>query len=147
MVSFGDAEFREWAEELELNDADVEIARRKSRNNALKYFLLHLIGGAAGACSTLVPKQYSDILLGIAAICLLIFWLLLSNFVRAWSFAKNLKYGSFNVRPGLFLSLYSLLMFISYASIIPLIISLIGKKRMWGTGFLRLIKKGIIGNH
>lgn len=66
--------------------------------------------------------------------------------MNAWTYRKIIKQKSFEPRPGLLYSLFSLAMYITFILIIPWILWTVVKKGRWGCGIRGLIRKGKIGN-
>jgi len=155
MVKYGDSDFQNWANELGLDDNDVELARKTSKKHAITYFLIYFLGGAIGICTGLLMEQTSSksmelvlmILYGLSAVCAFSFYFTLPLFLEAWAFSKWMKQRSFNAKPGFLWVLFYICLFFLFFSIIPFIIWRLAKKRLWGTGFRKLMKKGLIGNH
>ena len=139
MVSYGQKDFKEWAEENNFNDADVKLIKSTAAKRAWLWFLIP----EAICLLSLIPGQESWAFVG----QMFFFIFFLPFFVQAWTLYKCIKQGTFdNVRPGLILSLFSFLMVISYITIIPLILKIF-TKRGYGTGMNGLIKKGKVGNN
>ncbi len=139
MVSYGDSDFRQWADDNGFNDSDLKLIRKTAGIRAWMWLLI------PNAISLLafIPGQESWQQVG----GMLFFMFFLSFFVHAWTFYKCIKQGTFdNVRSGIILKLFSFLMVVSYITIIPLILKIFIKKG-YGTGLKGLIKKGKVGNH
>ena len=146
MVSYGDNEFREWAEGLNLNDEDLSLLRKTVNRHKHIWFLIYLLGCSSGL-ATMMPDPFASIFLIVSEICALGLFVALPFFLESWMFARILKYGTFNVRPNLIWSLLYICLLISCIAIFPLIIWKLTKKNLWGTGYNSLVKKGLIGNH
>ena len=149
MVSYGDNEFREWAEENGFNDDDLVLIKKEVDKHKWLWFLNWLL------CFLMYPGQggiLNGVLAGIcttiASIAVLIFWIVGCSFLcKCISLSRTIKYGTMNPKTGLVGTIFGLILFITWLSIIPLIFTLISKKKLWGTGINKLIKKGLIGNH
>ena len=148
MVSYGDESFREWADECGFNDADVALIKKTVNKRKWIWILVYLVIIGASYLGTYIGGEAGTALTSISGIGVLVIWFCLPLMVECFSFSRILKYGSFtNAKPGLFISLFSIVMFITFLSIIPIFIWHFAKKRLWGTGINKLIKKGLIGNH
>lgn len=139
MISYGDSGFRQWAEENNFNDADIALMRKTTSRRAWLWAALFL--GFPAIFSALIGTD--------AAICGIIPWMIFSPLLlEAWMFSCVLKQGTFdNVRGPFLWKLLYLCMFITFIYIWPLVFWKLAKKRMWGTGFKKLVKKGLIGQH
>lgn len=140
MVSYGDNDFKQWAEKHGFNDGDLKLIK----NTAAKRALLWIMIPQAISLLGLVPGWESWNIVG-QGLFVLFF---LPFFCGAWTMYKCIKQGTFdNVKSGLILRIFTLLKIISYISIIPLLLNLIFVKKNYGTGINGLIKKGKIGNN
>ena len=148
MVSYGDSEFQQWAEENGFNDSDLALIGKEATKRKWIWVLIWLL------CFLMYPGQ-SGMLTGVLAnicttigsIAVLIFWFGCTFACKCISMSRTIKYGTLDPKPGLLGRLFGLILAISWLSIIPLIIYLIAKNKLWGTGINKLIKKGLIGNH
>lgn len=150
MVSYGNEEFKEWAENLGFNDSDLAIIKNKLTKRKYLWLLLYLIGCCGGVIESTVsslPATIQSIIMSVVYIITLIIYVSLPFFVECSMLLKIIKTGSFNAKPGIITSLLTLVMYISFITIIPIIFWRGAKKKWWGTGINGLIKKGVIGNH
>ena len=150
MVSYGNEEFKEWAENLGFNDSDLSIIKSKLTKRKYLWLLLYLIGCCGGVIESTVsslPATIQSIIMSVVYIITLIIYVSLPFFVECSMLLKIIKTGSFNSKPGIITSLLTLVMYISFITIIPIIFWRGAKKKWWGTGINGLIKKGVIGNH
>lgn len=139
MISYGQKDFKEWAEERNFNDADLLLIKRTTAKRAWLWILIP----EAFCLLSLIPGQESWAFVG----QMLFFIFFLPFFVQAWTLYKCIKQGTFdNFKPGLILSLFSFLMVVSYITIIPLVLKIF-TKRGYGTGLNGLIKKGKVGGN
>lgn len=148
MVSYGNSEFREWAEENGFDDSDLALIGREVNKRKwiwvliwLSCFFLYL--GQGGVLTGVL----AEICTVIGSIAVLIFWFGCSFACKCISMSRTIKYGTMNPKPGLLGSLFGLILVFTWLSVIPLIITLISRRKLWGTGINKLIKKGLIGNH
>lgn len=149
MVSYGNSEFREWAEEMGVDDNDLMLMKKEVDKhkwiwllNWLLCFLMY--PGQSGALNSVL----ANICTVIGSISVLVFWLFGCSFLcKCINLSRTIKYGTMNPKTGLVGTIFGLINFCTWLSIIPLIITLISRKRLWGTGINKLVKKGLIGNH
>lgn len=113
-------EYLEWLEKNNFSPEDEKLILKTSTGMTFLWFLLSCIPTAG------------------------MFFLPL--LINAWTQRKIVKQKSFEPRPGILYSLCAVAMYISYILIIPWIFAKIAKKRFWGSGLRRLIKKGKVGN-
>lgn len=149
MVSYGNEEFKEWAEGFGFNDSDLAIIESKLTRRKYLWLLLYLIGCCGGSISSVItslPAGVQSFIMSVESIIALCIFFSLPFFVECSSLLKIVKTGSFDVKPGIITSLLSLVMYISFITIIPIIFWNGAKKKLWGTGINKLIKKGQIGN-
>lgn len=140
MVSYGESDFREWAEENEFNDEDVRLMRRTAGKRALMWLLIPMAFALIG----LIPGQ--EDWFTVADFLFVLFFN--PFFVQAWTCYKCVKQGTFdNVRSGIILKIFFVIQAVSYIFVIPLLLKLIFVKRGFGTGWRGLMKKGKVGNH
>ncbi|MGN1348144.1 MAG: hypothetical protein ACI4VI_04300 [Acutalibacteraceae bacterium] len=139
MVTYGEKDFRIWADERGFNDDDLKLIK----STAAKRALLWLLIPQSICLLSLIPGQESWSFIGQA-----IFFIFFNSFfVHAWTMYKCIKQGTFdNVKSGIILKVFTFLMVISYITIIPLILKIFIKKG-YGSGINGLIKKGKVGNH
>ncbi len=139
MVSYGDRDFKAWAEERGFNDSDLRLIKKTAGLRALLWLAI-----PESLCLlSLIPGQESWLTVGQGVF----FIFFLSFFIHAWTFYKCIKQGTFdNVRGGIILKLLCFIMVLSYITVIPLILKIFIKKG-YGTGINGLIKKGKVGNH
>ena len=150
MVSYGNEEFKEWAENLGFNDSDLAIIKSKLTKRKYLWLLLYLIvccGGVIESTVSSLPATTQSIIMSVYYIVFLFIYFSLPFFVECSMLLKIIKTGSFNAKPGIITSLLTLVMYISFVSIFPIILWRGAKKKWWGTGINGLIKKGVIGNH
>lgn len=150
MVSYGNEDFKEWAENLGFNDSDLSIIKSKLTKRKYLWLLLYLIGCCGGVIESTVsslPATIQSIIMSVVYIITLIIYVSLPFFVECSMLLKIIKTGNFNAKPGIITSLLTLVMYISFITIIPIIFWRGAKKKWWGTGINGLIKKGVIGNH
>lgn len=119
MARQDDFEFQQWAEQNNFSEADLQLIKSTARNHTLLWFLTSLIPGVH-----LVTFSLMNI---------------------AWVQYKVIKQRTFNVRPGLLLTLASVVLFVNFIFIIPAIVYFVGRKRLWGSGIRGLMKNGRIG--
>ena len=113
-------EYLDWLEENNFSPEDEKLILKTATGMTLLWFLL--------SCIPTVGMFFLPLL------------------INAWAQRKIVKQKSFEPRPGLIYSLFAVVMYISYILILPWIFAKIAKKRFWGSGLRRLIKKGKIGN-
>lgn len=147
MVSYGDREFQQWAEELNLNDEDLSIWSKAVNKRKRIWFLIYLLGCLGGCLLSSLPETLANALMVVSEICGMALIFVLPFFLESWAISRFLKYGTLNVHPNIIWTLLYICLFISFISIITLIIWKLTKKNLWGTGFRKLVKKGIICNH
>lgn len=145
MVSYGNDEFRTWAEEAGFNDDDLALMKRTVTRRKRIWFLLYLAGCGLGAgiIAPLSP-ELAEIIGGFLSAFM---FFALPFFLESWVFARVLKYGSFDVKPNFIWSILYLVMLVSFVCIFPIFIWRGCKNKQWGTGINGLLKKGLIGNH
>ena len=112
-------EYLDWLEENNFSPEDEKLILKTATGMTLLWFLL--------SCIPTVGMFFLPLL------------------INAWAQRKIVKQKSFEPRPGLIYSLFAVVMYISYILILPWIFAKIAKKRFWGSGLRRLIKKGKIG--
>lgn len=124
MVTYGDRDFREWAENNGLNDRDLVVLRKAASRRVLWWFILPALTLGIGSlfCAPLM--------------------------FNAWRVSQWIKEGSLDASPGLTGVILYLLLFISFFGIIPLIVwvKIKDDPDLPGSGFNKLLKKGKIGN-
>ena len=113
-------EYLDWLEENNFSPEDEKLILKTATGMTMLWFLL--------SCIPTVGMFFLPLL------------------INAWTQRKIVKQKSFEPRPGLLYSLFAVVMYISYILILPWIFATIAKKRFWGAGLRRLIKKGKVGN-
>lgn len=125
MVSYGDSEFREWAEENGFNDNDLKLIRKKAKGRMFLWFVLPALTLGIGSlfCAPLLFNAFR---------------------VCAW-----IEQGTLEPKIGCSGLLLYILLFISFFGIVPIFVwnSIKNKNTVPGSGIKSLIKKGKIGNH
>lgn len=124
MVTYGDSDFREWAENNGFNNGDLVILRKAAKRRVLWWFILPTLTLGVGSlfCAPLM--------------------------FNAWRVSRWIKKGTLEPSPGLTGTLLYLLLFISFFGIIPLIVwvKIKDDPSLPGSGLKKLIKKGKIAN-
>lgn len=113
--------YKEWLDDNEFSPEDEKLILKTATGMAILWFLL--------SCIPTVGMFFLPLL------------------INAWTQRKIIKQKSFEPRPGLLYSLCAVAMYISYILILPAIFATIARKRFWGSGLRRLIKKGKVGNN
>ena len=152
MVSYGNEEFVKWAEENHFNDDDLRLIGKTVSKRKWIWLLLYLLACGGGTAiisliAPILPAEVQSILEAICGLLGLCLFFTLPFFIESYVFSKIIKYGSFDVKPGVIASILCLVMYISFVTIIPIIFWIGAKKKFWGTGINKLIKKGLVGNH
>lgn len=132
MVSYGDSEFRQWAEDAGFNDDDLALMRKTVTGRKWLWLALYLAGCAGTAVSSIIAFSM---------------FFTLPFFLESWIFASILKNGSFDVKPGFLWTILYFVEMVSFLCIFPIFIWRGCKNKQWGTGINGLMKKGLIGNH
>ena len=148
MVSYGDNGFRNWADENGFNDRDLALIGREVNKRKWLWVLIWLLCflvyvGQSGTVSGVL----ANICTVVGSAAALILWFGCSFACKCISMSRMIKYGTMDPKPGLLGMLFGIMLFFTWLSIIPLIITLVSRKKVWGTGINKLIKKGMIGNH
>lgn len=152
MVSYGNEDFVNWANENGFDDHDVNLIGKTVTKRKWIWLILYFLGcGGGGAIVSLIaPNLSAEAQSTIGAICSLFgicMFFTLPFYVECAVLSKIIKKGSFNAKPGLITSILCLVMYISFITIIPIIFWWGAKKKFWGTGINKLLKKGLIGGH
>ncbi len=152
MVSYGDSEFVNWATENGFDDNDLALIGKTVTKRKWIWLLLYFLGcgGGAAIISTLVPtlsENAQSIISAIFSLLGICLFFTLPFYVECAALSKFVKSGSFNAKPGIIASILCLVMYISFITIIPIIFWQGAKKKFWGTGIRKLIKKGLVGGH
>ena len=125
MVTYGDRDFREWAQNNGLDDQDLIVLRKAASRRVLWWFVLPALTLGVGSlfCAPLM--------------------------FNAWRVSRWIKKGTLEPRPGLTGTFLFLLLFISFFGIVPLIVwlSIKDNPALPGSGFKKLLRKGKVGNH
>lgn len=143
MVSYGDREFKEWADDLGLNDSDLKLIRSTALKRAVLWLFLGFCSIVAGVVASIVFDQNTMLCIGIGYTVAAFF---IPFFNHALLFRRQIKKGMFDVKPGLFLGFCYLVQFLYYITITPLIANIFVKKG-YGSGINGLIKKGKVGKN
>lgn len=142
MVTYGDREFREWADDAGLNDDDLKIARKTMGKRAFLWFIMYVVSYTVGIALTIAMEGNFVYMLAGAAVAAA--FLPLFNSCLLWR--KYIKKGSLDAKPGPLLWFLLFAQFLNYVCILPLITQAFVKKG-YGTGLKGLLEKGIIGGH
>ena len=152
MVSYGNEEFVRWASENGFHDNDLRLIGKTVTKRKWIWLLLYLLGcgGGAAIVSMVAPTLSEEIQSAISAVFPLLgicLFFTLPFYVECAFLSKIVKQGTFDAKPGLITSILCVVMYISFITIIPIIFWRGAKKKFWGTGINKLIKKGLIGGH
>lgn len=145
MVTYGNDAFRQWAEDRSLNDDDLRLLRKTVNRRKRMWLTIYLLGCSSGL-AFLLPAGVKELFVTVSEICALLMIVALPFFLESWMLAKVLQYGSFEVRPSLIWNLLYFCMLISFIAVFPLILWKLTKRNLWGTGYNKLMKKGLIGH-
>lgn len=125
MVSYGDSDFRQWAEYNGFNDQDLMIIKKKAKGLMFLWFFLPALTLGIGSlfCAPLLFNAFR---------------------VCAW-----IEQGTLEPRVGCSGVIWYLLLFLSFFGIVPLVVwlSIKDKDTLPGSGIMKLKKRGKIGNH
>ena len=124
MISYGDSDFREWAENNGFSDDDLIVIRKAAKRRVLWWFVLPALTLGIGSlfCAPLM--------------------------FNAWRVARWIEQGTLEPSPGLTGTLLYLLLFFSFFGIVPLIVwvKIKDDPSLPGSGLKKLLNKGKVGN-
>lgn len=140
-----DDEFVEWAEDLGLDGSDLLLIYQTVTKRKRIWMLIFLLGIAAVVVAAVINSMEALEIVGGSFVVLELFGI--PFFAECILFSRIMKYGSFRAGPGFLGSIVVFVMVIEFLAIYPLVLWLLVKRHLWGTGFNKLRRKGLIGNH